>query len=138
MYLNGDGSVNLTGRTYVAYLFATKTGISCVTNYTGNGGAADSAGSSQTINCGFTTGSRFVMLKCTSHTSDWIIVDTVRGLVAGNDPTLSLNTTAAEVTGQDLLDPASEGFVVNQIGSGAGTSANFNVTGRTYIVLSFA
>ena len=138
VYLNGDGSVNLTGRTYVAYLFATKTGISCVTNYTGNGGAADSAGSSQTINCGFTTGSRFVMLKCTSHTSDWIIVDTVRGLVAGNDPTLSLNTTAAEVTGQDLLDPASEGFVVNQIGSGAGTSANFNVTGRTYIVLSFA
>ena len=130
--------VNGSARTHVAYLFATLPGISKVGSYTGNGGAADSAGSSQTINCGFTTGSRFVMLKCTSHTSDWIIVDTVRGLVAGNDPTLSLNTTAAEVTGQDLLDPDASGFVVNQLGSGANTSANFNVTGRTYLVLSIS
>jgi hypothetical protein len=123
---------------YVAYLFATKAGISFVGSYTGNGGTADSAGTSQTINCGFTTGSRFVMIKCTSHTSDWVVIDTTRGLIAGNDPTLSLNTAAAEVTGQDLLDPDNSGFIVNQLGSAAGTSANFNVTGRTYIVLSFA
>ena len=78
------------------------------------------------------------MIKCTSHASDWVVMDTARGIVAGNDPTLSLNTTSAEVTGQDLIDPANEGFVVNQLGTAAGTSANFNATGRTYIVLSFA
>jgi hypothetical protein len=141
-FIVGDArtSTNNTGvsGTYVAYLFATKAGISFVGSYTGNGGTADSAGTSQTINCGFTAGSRFVMIKCTSHASDWVVVDTTRGLVAANDPTLSLNTTAAEVTGQDLLDPNNSGFVVNQLGSAAGTSANFNVTGRTYIVLSFA
>lgn len=132
-----SGTTNGSGTTHVAYLFATKPGISKVGSYTGNGGSADSSGTSQTINCGFTTGARFVLLKCTSHTSDWVVVDTVRGLVAGNDPALSLNTTAAEVTSTDLLDPDTSGFIVNQLGSGT-TSANFNVTGRTYIFLAFA
>lgn len=121
----------------VAYLFATKAGISKVGSYTGNGGTAGSAGTSQTIDCGFTAGARFVMLKCTSNTSDWVVVDTVRGLIAANDPALSLNTTAAEVTTTDLLDPDNSGFVVNQLATGT-TSADFNVTGRTYIYLAFA
>lgn len=131
------GYANVSGSNYVAYLFASKKGISKCGIYTGNGGTADSSGTSQTINCGFTTGARFVLLKCTSHTSDWVVVDTVRGLVAGNDPAISLNTTVAEVTSTDLLDPDTSGFVVNQLGSGT-TSANFNVTGRSYIFLAFS
>jgi hypothetical protein len=135
--LGGLNAVNSSLHTYVAYLFASKAGVSKCFSYTGNGGTADSAGSSQTIDCGFTTGARFVMIKCTSHTSDWIVVDTTRGLVAAEDKVLSLNTTAAEVTTTDLLDPDTSGFIVNQLASGT-TSANFNVTGRTYIGLSFA
>ena len=132
-----SSGTNAAASTYVCYLFATKAGISKVGSYTGNGGTAGSAGTSQTINCGFTTGSRFVMLKCTSHTSGWVCVDTVRGLIAGNDPAISMNTTAEEVTTTDLLDPDVSGFVVNQLATGT-TSADFNVTGRTYIFLSFA
>ena len=114
------------GYNYVAYLFATKAGISKVFSYTGNG-------TSQTIDCGFTTGARFVLIKRTDATGDWYIWDTVRGLVAGNDPHLSLNTTAAEVTTNDSLDPANAGFIVNQL-----AATNINVTSATYIYLAFA
>lgn len=130
-------SVNGNGNGVVAYLFASKPGISKVFSYTGNGGSVNTAGTGQTINCGFTAGARFVLLKCSSNSSDWVVVDTVRGLVAGNDPALSLNTTAAEVTTTDICDPDASGFIVNQLASGT-TSANFNVTGYTYIGLAIA
>ena len=50
-----------------------------------------------------------------------------------NDPHLSLNTTAAEVTTDDSVDPDSTGFIVNQ-----NTATNINVTGATYIYLAIA
>lgn len=121
-----DSDTNASGGTYVAYLFATKAGISKVGSYTGNG-------SNQTIDCGFTTGARFVLIKATSTTGDWLVADTTRGIVAANDPRLSLNTTAAEVTTEDWLDPANSGFIVNQV---AGSSAN--ASGVSYIYLAFA
>ena len=112
--------------TYVAYLFATKAGISKVGSYTGNG-------SSQTINAGFTTGARFILIKRTDSTGDWYVWDSTRGIIAGNDPHLSLNTTAAEVTTDDSIDPDTSGFIVNQL-----AATNINVTSATYIYLSFA
>ncbi len=124
--LGEAGDVNNGTATFVAYLFASKAGISKVGSYTGNG-------TSQTINAGFTTGARFVMIKRTDSTGDWYVWDTVRGLVAGNDPHLSLNTTAAEVTTNDSLDPANAGFIVNQL-----AATNINVTSATYIYLAFA
>lgn len=115
-----------SGVGYVAYLFASCPGVSRVGSYTGNG-------SSQTINCGFTGGARFVMVKRTDSTGNWMVVDTARGLVAAGDPTLYLNSTAAEVTGVDWLDPDSSGFIVNQEGT-----MNANVNGGTYIYLAIA
>ena len=112
--------------TYVAYLFATKAGISKVGNYTGNG-------SSQTIDAGFTTGARFVMIKRTDASGDWYVWDSTRGIIAGNDPHLSLNTTVAEVTSNDSVDPTAVGIVVNQL-----AATNINVTSATYIYLAFA
>jgi hypothetical protein len=111
---------------YVAYLFATVAGVSKVFSYTGNG-------SSQTINCGFTGGSRFVMIKRTDSTGDWYVWDSARGIVAGNDPRLSLNSTAAEVTTDDSVDTDSTGFVVNQV-----AATNVNVNAATYIFLAIA
>lgn len=119
---NGDNSTNASGSTYVTYLFATKAGISKVGSYTGNG-------SSQTIDCGFTTGARFVMIKCADQTSDWRVFDSVRGIVAGNDPYLALNTTASEVTSQDVIDPDSTGFSLNTL---------FNDNGVKFIYLAFS
>jgi hypothetical protein len=123
------GNANKTNRssyTYVAYLFATKASVSKVGSYTGNG-------SNQAINCGFTTGARFALIKRTDSTGDWYIWDTVRGIVAGNDPHLSLNTTSAEVTTDDSIDADTSGFIVNQ-----DAATNINVNTATYIFLAFA
>jgi hypothetical protein len=121
-----DATVNASGGTYVAYLFASCPGVSKVGSYTGNG-------SSQTINCGFAAGARFVMIKRTDSAGDWYVWDTARGIVSGNDPHLSLNTGAAEVTSDDTIDPDSSGFVVNQV-----AATNVNVNAATYIYLAIA
>jgi hypothetical protein len=97
-----------------------------VGSYTGNG-------SSQTINCGFTTGARFILIKRTDSTGDWYVWDSARGIVAGNDPHLSLNTTAAEVTTDDSVDAESSGFIVNQV-----AATNVNVNAASYIFLAIA
>jgi hypothetical protein len=122
----GQAQIDTSGGTYVAYLFASCPGVSKVGSYTGNG-------SSQTINCGFTGGARFVMIKRTDSTGDWYVWDTVDGIVAGNDPYIALNTTAAEVTSNDTIDTDSTGFVVNQV-----SATNVNVSSATYIFLAIA
>ena len=119
-------AVNQSGATYIAYLFASLPGVSKVGSYTGNG-------SNQTINCAFTTGARFVLIKRTDVAGDWYVWDTARGIVSGNDPHLSLNTTAAEVTTDDTIDPDSTGFIVNQV-----AATNVNVNAATYIFLAIA
>ena len=121
-----DNDVNARSANYVAYLFASVTGVSKVGTYTGNG-------SSQTINCGFTTGARFVLVKRTDSTGDWVVFDSARGIVSGNDPYLRLNSTAAEVTDKDAVDTDSTGFVVNET-----SGPNINTNGATYIYLSIA
>jgi len=123
---DGDGSTNGSAKTYVAYLFATCAGVSKVGSYTGTGAA-------QTINCGFTAGSRFVLIKRTDSTGDWYIWDSARGIVAGNDPHLSLNSTAAEVTTDDSVDTDSSGFIVNQL-----AATNINVSAASYIFLAIS
>jgi hypothetical protein len=121
-----NSNVNGSGRTFVAYLFASVPGVSKVGSYTGNG-------SSQTINCAFTTGARFVLIKRTNAAGDWYVWDSARGIVSGNDPYLALNTTAAEVTSNDSVDPDSTGFIVNQV-----AASNINVNAATYIFLAIA
>jgi hypothetical protein len=122
---SGVGELNKTNE-FVAYLFASKAGISKVGTYTGNG-------SNQNIDCGFTAGARFVLIKRTDSSGDWTVIDTVRGIIAGNDPFLRLNTTDVEVINQDCIDPYSAGFNVVQE-----TTSGLNVNGATYIFLAFA
>jgi len=118
--------VNRSASNYIAYLFATLAGVSKVGSFTGNG-------SSQNIACGFSAGARFVLIKRTDSTGDWYIWDTTRGIVTGNDPHLSLNTTSAEVTSDDSIDPESAGFTVNQV-----SATNINVSSASYIFLAIA
>ena len=99
-----SASANESGATYIAYLFATLAGISKVGSVTHSG--------TTNVDCGFSAGSRFVMLKRTDATGDWYIWDSVRGIIAGDDPYLLLNTTAAEVTNTDYIDPLSSGFTI--------------------------
>ena len=63
------------------------------------------------VDCGFSNGARFVLWKQTDAANSWGVVDVERGLVTGNDPLLLLNTTDAETSSYDLIDPLSSGFV---------------------------
>ena len=117
---------NNSGSTYVAYLFASAPGVSKVGSYTGTG-------TTQTINCGFTTGARFVLIKRTDSTGDWYVWDSARGIVAGNDPYLLLNTLDPEYTGTDYVDTDNSGF---QISSTAPAAINAN--GGTFIYLAIS
>ena len=124
VHYGNDGSSN--GDNFVFYLFASLAGISKVGYYTGNG-------SSQTISCGFSAGARFVLIKRTNAAGDWYVWDSVRGIVAGNDPHLSLNTNAAQVTNDDSVDPHNSGFIVNQV-----AATNINVSSATYVFYAIA
>ena len=127
-YLGNVATVNssTSTSTYVNYLFATCPGVSKVGSYTGNG-------SSQTINCGFTGGARWVMIKRTDSTGDWYVWDSTRGIVAGNDPRIRIGVGAAEDTTDDSLDTNSTGFIVNQ-----DAATNINVSSASYIFLAIA
>jgi len=123
----GSNGTNRSGADFIMYLFASLAGVSKVGSYTGNG-------SSQTIDCGFTSGARFVLIKrVVGGSGGWYVWDSVRGIVAGNDPFLTLNNTNAENTSVDLIDPASSGFAVNY-----DVNWSFNLTGNTYIFYAIA
>jgi hypothetical protein len=119
-----DNSIN--SASYVAYLFGSFAGVSRVGAYTGTGGT-------QTINCGFTAGARFVMIKRTDSAGSWFIWDTARGIVAGNDPYLSPDSQAVEITTNDSVDTDNTGFIVNQV-----AATNLSVNTATYIFLAIA
>ena len=123
--LGTDNDTNRTAYTYIAYLFASLDGISKVGSYTGNN-------SSQTIDCGFTSGARFVLIKCSNDTGDWYIWDTQRGIVSGNDSFLILSEAGVENTQSDDIDPQSTGFIVNH------ANAGINESGKSYIFYAIA
>jgi hypothetical protein len=125
--LGTANNVNGSAETYVAYLFATCAGVSKVGSYTGTG-------ATQTINCGFTGGARFVLIKKSTSTApdrDWYVWDTARGMVSGTDPSLKLNVTGAEANADNVYT-VSTGFQIV-------SSADYvNASGVTYIFLAIA
>jgi hypothetical protein len=125
--VGGVGAVNVSAAyTYVAYLFATVAGVSKVGSYTGTG-------TTNQINCGFTGGARFVLIKRTDSTGDWYVWDSARGIVAGNDSYLLLNSTAAEVTNTDYVDTYSAGFEISSTAPAA-----INANGGSFIFFAVA
>ena len=100
-----NATVNGSGSTYVAYLFASCPGVSKVGSFT-------NSGSDVNVDCGFTAGARFILIKRSSGADDWYVYDSARGITTGNDPYLTLNTTAAEVTNSDGIAPLSSGFTL--------------------------
>ena len=78
-------------------------------------------GSATNVNCGFSNGSRFVLLKRTDSTGNWEVYDTERGLVSGNDSLLRLNTTDDQSVGHDAIDPLSSGFSIPSSGLDTGS-----------------
>ena len=125
-YVANDGEVNGSGRTYIAFLFATVAGVSKVGTYSGTGNNIN-------VDCGFTSGARFVLITRTDSSGDWFVWDSERGIVDGNDPYLVFNNASAEVTGNDKIDPLSSGFTIP---SDAGS--DLNTSGGSYTFLAIA
>ena len=111
--------LNISGEDYIAYLFASLDGISKVGSYTGNG-------SSQTIDCGFSNGARFVLIKRTDASGDWMLWDSVRGLSASGG-----EATYTSVGTHNWTAPAgvTSVSVVAVGGGGAGGVASAGVGG---------
>jgi len=129
-----SGGTNDNGDTYVAYLFAHNNSdgefgpdgdadiIKCG-SYTGN------AGNPQVIDVGFEP--QLLMVKCTSDTGDWFVVDNMRGVLPdGGYPCNNLywNKTDAETLSGTF------GFFAN--GFTAGQSSSTNGSGRTFIYMA--
>ncbi len=131
--LGDDDDVNTNTHQYFAYLFATLDGVTKVGSYSGTGSA-------QNVDCGFSSGARFVMIKRTdtetqgSHPdrTDFYVWDSTRGIISGDDPWITYSSSAAEVTNTDYIDPLNSGFTVSSTGGGLNTS------GGTYLFFAIA
>ena len=121
-----DSNTNSSGHIFIAYLFSTLAGISKVGSYTGTGAALN-------IDCGFTSGARFVMIKRTDAGGQWFVFDSLRGIVSGNDPFLRLNNDADEETAYDIIDPLSSGFSLT-----SNNDWETNISGGSYIFYAIA
>jgi hypothetical protein len=118
---------NVSGQTYVMYLFATVAGVSKVGSFTGTGGT-------QTINCGFGAGgARWLMVKRTDSTGDWYVFDSARGFTSSSSPYLLLNLNGAQVTGNNGCYADSTGFTLT-----SNASATVNISAASYIFLAIA
>ena len=121
----GNSNTSANGTNYLCYLFASQSGVSKVGTYSGSSGAVN-------VNCGFTNGARFVLIKRLDSADNWMMFDTIRGISSGNDPYLRLNLASAQITSYDRIDPLSSGFTVNS-GDGA-----INISGGSYLFLAIA
>ena len=122
--VSSSNDINGTGYSYIMYLFASCPGVSKVGSYTGTGSAID-------VDCGFTAGARWVMIKRTDGTGDWFIFDTIRGIAAGNDHRLHMNSNGSSDTGTDYIDPLNAGFTV-------AAQADVNTNTHEYIYMAIA
>ena len=123
--LGSQPNVNNSASTFVAYCFAPVAGYSAFGSYTGN---ASTDG--PFVFTGFRP--RFVLIKCSSTTGNWIIWDSSRGTYNVIDSLrLYPNLSDAEGGGVDI-DFVSNGFKFRN------TNAAMNGSGSTYIYMAFA
>jgi len=113
---------------YIMYLFASVPGISKIGTYSGTG-------SELTVDCGFSAGARFVLIKRANGSmgadgESYFVFDTVRGITSSSSPYLPLNDTDAQTTGS-FIKPSSGGFIVT-------TASVVNTNGSTYAFYAIA
>ena len=126
--LGTDPTTNTVGAC-VAYCFAEVSGYSRFGSYTGNGSA-----DGPFIYLGFRP--RWVMIKRTDATSDWLVFDAARSTFNSVDGNLGANSSAAEsnwATTNDV-DFTSNGFKLRHDGS----TGYDNFSTATYIYAAFA
>ena len=104
--IGNNSIINSVGDNYVAYLFAHDTSADGVIQC----GSFTTDGSGNATVTGLPGAPQYVLIKASSTTGNWIILDTARGWASGNDKSLLANTIDAEVTTTDYGAPTSDGF----------------------------
>jgi hypothetical protein len=122
----GGNDSNANANAVVAYCWAEIAGFSKFTSYTGNGSA-----DGPFIFTGFRP--KWLMIKRTDSTQNWIIVDTSRDTYNVANKRLLANSSAAEDTGiPNYVDLLSNGFKCRD------SNISYNASGGTYIVMAYA
>lgn len=122
----GNGqSPNGSGDNYYGVFWATYPGISKIGTFT-----YSYPSSPQVVDCGFTNGARFVLIKRVSGGSNfdsWFVWDSARGITTSADPFLRMDTTAVNAYDGDNIRPDSSGFAIQNSGLNlaAGTECFF-------------
>jgi hypothetical protein len=111
--------------TYVAYCFAPVAGYSSFGSYTGNGSA-----DGPFVYTGFRP--RWVLVKNSSATGAWILLDSARDTYNVAGLTLTPDASTAESSNDSRWDFLSNGFKIRN------TYGNQNNNAQTYIYAAFA
>jgi hypothetical protein len=121
-------SMNTNGATYVAYCWAAVAGYSAFGSYTGNNST-----DGPFVYCGFRP--RWVMIKLTSGTGNWVVMDTSRNTYNVSNSSLYPNLSNAEETNTNrLIDVLSNGFKIK-----SDSSSNNDINAPApYIYAAFA
>jgi hypothetical protein len=123
--IRNGGSTNQTGTNYVMYCWAPIAGYSAFGSYTGNGST-----DGPFVYLGFRP--RFVMIKRTNSTADWMMIDTARSPFNVEKALLQANLSNAEDASTELIDGLSNGFKLRN-----GAYSSLNASGSTYIYMAF-
>jgi hypothetical protein len=116
---------NANGSTFVAYCFSEVQGYSKFGSYTGNGSADGTF-----VYTGFRP--RFVLVKRTDTTANWILIDTARDTYNASGLELFPNLSNAENDNRPELDVLSNGFKLRWTYTGT------NASGGNYVYACFA
>jgi hypothetical protein len=119
---------NYTPDTYVAYCWTPIAGYSAFGSYTGNGST-----SGPFVYCGFQP--KFILIKSTTASRDWIIWDTARNTYnIGSNGVLFPDTNGVEYSGGGAyaVGVLSNGFYLPV------STTNLNASGETHIYAAFA
>jgi hypothetical protein len=119
-------ATNDSNNSYMAWLFGSLDGVSKAGGYTGNGG-------SLSIDCGFSNGPAWVMIKAVSRTGSWWVFDEYLGITSGTDPAFRLDNVTGTTTASTIqIAPTSSGFSMNT------SYDELNENGASYIYYAIA
>jgi len=119
--LGTDATVNASGGTYVAYIFAHNAGgfgLTGTDNVISCGSFTRTFGTANSVNIGYEP--QWVLIKCTSQTDSWQLYDTMRGLSQTASLKLEPNSSNPESDTAGMI-PTATGFDITATGIGGGT-----------------
>lgn len=122
--IGNRADTNTSGASQLVYCFSEVAGYSAFGSYTGNGSS-----DGPFVFTGFRP--RWVMMKCSSATADWVILDTARDTYNVETNALFPSASDADSSGY-LLDGLSNGFKIRN------SFSSQNSSGATYIYAAFA